>query len=354
MNKQGYTLLETIFSLAVLLVILCGVYIFLVTGIKHWIWQEPIVDIQNRVREIVSGKGAWRGMEGELHELHAILNAEPERTQFHLRKDKIRFIGPVFIVNGNDRRCSTFSLGDDLQTIGTGTISLPVYQGIKLICAGTNGTLQSIPGDINGDGRLTLIERNASDDYAAGGFMAGRKDAVIIAGNTPSICQTHKRGDDVQVVPVGQARGIHTILITPGENGILESIPGDRDGDGTTDVQNSNNFISSAVISYEFLRGTNTIVRQINGNVPNASRYLGPAIIAKDVSTFTLTYYGADGVTSIPYGTVTLEQINSIGLIEIQGTVSVPKKGGVGKGTVTATFKTKIQPRALNPAYRRL
>lgn len=353
MNKEGYTLLETILSLTVLGIILGIVGVFFVAGLRHWIGGEPIVDIQNTVREIVTGKGAWRGMEGELRELHAILNTDAEKTQFQLRKDKIRFIGPVFIVNGDDNMCSTSSLGDDLQTIGTGIISLPVYQGINLITAGTNGTLQSIPGDINGDGTLTSTERISSDDYACGGFMATGKDAVIIAGNTPdsAICYTHKRGDDVQIVPVGQTTGIQATLITPGNNGLLESIPGDTDGNGETDVQHPNNFISSAVISYEFLPGTNTIVRKINGEVPDTGRHAGPFIIAENVATFTITYYGTDGVTTIPYGTVTFEQINSIGLIEIQGAVSVVKKGAVGRGT--ATFKTRIQPRALNPAYRR-
>jgi len=356
MNKHGYTVIETIISLAILLIILGIVLASFIAGLRHWIGGEPIVDIQNIARETVTGKGNWRGIESELRELHAILNAEPENTQFQLRKDKIRFVGMVAIINGSDNICSTFSLGDDLQIVGTGTISLPKYKGITLITVGTNGTLQSIPGDINGDGTLTSTERDNSDDYACGGFMCGGKDAVIIAGTTPygTICHTHKRGDDIQVVPVGQTTGIHALLISPGNNGILESVPGDLDGDGDTDVQHPNNFISSAIISYEFLPGTNTLIRKINDEKPNSSRHFGPSIIAKNVATFTITYYGTNGVTTIPYGTVPLDQVNSIGLIEIQGTVTTLKKGGVGKGTDTSTFKTRIQPRALNPAYRRL
>lgn len=356
MNKKyGYTIIEALFSMAALLIILGIVIVFFVAGITHWRGGEMIVDIQNTAREIISGKGNWQGIESELRELHAILNAEPEKTQFQLRKDKIRFIGPVFIINETDKICSTFSLGDDIQTLGTGTISLSNYQGITLIITGTNGTLQSIPGDINGDGTLTSTEKSNSDDYACGMFMAGGKDAVIIAGGvTSGTCFTKKRGDDVQVVPVGQTTGINAILITPGNNGKMESVPGDTDGDGDTDIKNSNNFISSAVISYEFLPWTNTIIRQINGETPSLSRHSGPSIIAKNVATLTITYYGTNGVTTIPYGTVTQEQVNSIGLIEIQGAVTgYRKESDIGKRTVTTTFKTRIQPRALNPAYRR-
>jgi len=355
MNKQGYTIIETIFSMGILLIIMGIVVVFFIAGLRHWKGGGPIVDVQNIVREIVTGKGNWRGMESELRELHAILNAEPKNTQFQLRKDKIRFIGAVAIINEADNMCSTFSLGDDLQIVGTGTISLPEYARITLITAGKNGILESIPGDINGDGRLTSTEIGNSDDYACGGFMGGGKDAVIIAGTAPygTISNTHKRGDDIQIVPVGQTTGIHALLITPGNNGILESVPGDIDGDGDSDVQNPNNFISSAIISYEFLPGTNTLLRKINDEEPKPGRHFGPSIIAENVATFTITYYGTDGVTTIPYGPVTLDQVNSIGLIEIQGTVTTGKKGGVGKGTSTSTFKTRIQPRALNPAYRR-
>ncbi|MEW6096388.1 MAG: prepilin-type N-terminal cleavage/methylation domain-containing protein [bacterium] len=359
-NRHGFTIIEAIVSMGALAIILVIVFIFFITGLKHWLGGERIIDVQNIAREIISGKGNWRGMEGEVRELHCILNANPQDTQFHLRKDKIRFIGPVTIVNGLDTICSTLSIGDDFQTIGTGNITgLTETKGITLITAGTGGTLQSIPGDIDGDGTLTAIERINSDDYVRGGFMAGGGDAVIIMGNDTgnTTCYTRSHGDDVQVIPPGQLAGIGAILITPGNNGILESVPGDWNGDGDnedySDYKNSNNIISSAVISYEYLPGTNTIVRKINGEKPDSKRHLGPSIIAENVATFTITYYGTDSVTIIPYGTVTLNQVNSIGLIEIQGIVSARKKGDVGKGTATATFKTKIQPRALNPAYRR-
>ncbi len=288
-------------------------------------------------------------MEGELQELSGILNARPEETLIYLLKDKIRFVGPVSIVNGADTICSTYFRSNDIQTIATGTINLSDYNGVTLITMGTDSLLQSIPGDINGDGTLTATERDSADDYACGGFMAGGKDAVIITDKT-AVCNTQARGDDVQITPIGCIAYMEEILITPGDNGILESVPGDSDGDGVTDVQNSNNFISSAVISYEYLPETKTIIRQIN-DTALASRHLGPSVIAENVATFTLTYYGTDSTTIIPYGTYT--QLPSIGLIEIQGTVSTKKKGGVGKGTSTATFKTRIQPRALNPAYRR-
>jgi hypothetical protein len=339
------------------LTILC---IFIRASLKSWLGGKPLAETQEIAREIISGKGNWRGMEGELRELYCILNAEPKDThnlEFHLRKDKIRFIGPVSIVKGEDNICSTLArtTSDDIQIIATGTVNI----GIDIITPGIDRVLQSIPGDINGDGILTSDESQSSDDYAQGGLMAGGKDAVIIMGNdtTDTTCYTSKCGDDVQVVPVGQTAGIGAILITPGDNGILESVPGDTNGDGNNegygDAQDTNNLITSAVICYEFLPGTNTIIRRINGDVPDSKRHLGPAIIAENVATFTITYYGTDGVTTIPYGTVTLEQVNSIGLIEIQGTVTVKKRGYIGKGTATTTFKTKIQPRALNPIYRR-
>lgn len=321
MNKHGFTMIEAMFSMGVLAVIMAIVFTFLISGLRHWIGGKPTIDVQDTAREIVSGKGNWRGMEGELREGHCILNTNPQETQFYLRKDMIRFIGPVSIVNGADNRCSTLFRGDDIQTIGTGTITLSKYTGITLITAGTNATLQSIPGDINGDGIVTTTEKNNVDDYARGWFMAGGKDACIIMGNNTAdtICYTRARGDDVQVISVGQTAGIGAILITPGNDGILNSIPGDINGDGDNeddeDVRNSNNLISSAVISYEYLPGTKTIIRRINGEEPN-SNHLGPSIIAEDVSTFTITYYGTNGVTTIPYGIVTLAQVNSIGLID--------------------------------------
>lgn len=358
MNKYGFTIIEAMFSMGVLAIIMVIVFIFLISGLRHWIGEKPTIDVQDMAREIVSGKGNWRGMEGELREGHCILNANPEETQFYLRKDKIRFIGPLSIVNGVDTICSTLFRGDDIQTIGTGSITLSEYSGITLITAGTNGTLQSIPGDINGDGTVTATERTNADDYARGWLMAGGKDACIIIGNNTvdTTCYTCARGDDVQVISVGQTAGIGAILITPGNDGILNSVPGDTNGDGDNedggDVRNSNNLISSAVISYEYLPGTKTIIRRINGEKPN-SNHLGPSIISEDVATFTITYYGTNGTTIIPYGTVTIAQVNSIGLIEIQGTVTTHKRGDVGKATAIATFKTRIQPRALNPAYRR-
>ncbi|MDI6735269.1 MAG: prepilin-type N-terminal cleavage/methylation domain-containing protein [bacterium] len=356
-NKHGFTMIEAMISMVVLAVVLIIVFVFLRAGLQHWIGGKSIIDVQNTAREIVSGKGNWRGMEGELRELSGILNAKPNPTDnlFYLLKDKIRFVGPVSIVNGADTICSTYFFSNDIQAIATGTIALQNYSGVTLITPGTDSLLQSIPGDINGDGTLTAAERDSSDDYARGGFMAGGGDAVIITDSN-AVCNTRDRGDDVPVIAVGNTAGRGAILITPGPNGKLESVPGDTDGDGVTDVQNSNNFISSAVISYEYLPETNTIIRKINDTAP-ASRHLGPSVIAENVATFTLTYYGTDSTTIIPYGTYT--QLPSIGLIEIQGTVSTEKKGGIGQSasrTVTydtATFKTRIQPRALNPAYRR-
>lgn len=354
-NKHGFTIIEAIFSIITLGIVLTILCIFIKAGLESWLGGEPLVETQEIAREIITGKGNWRGMDGELRELHCILNAQPNihNSEFYLRKDKIRFIGPVAIVKGSDNVCSTLAKrnSDDIQLIGTGSVKL----GTDTISTGADGILQSIPGDLNGDGILTEDERRNSDDFVLGRLMAAGKDGVIINENAPggTVCYTHKRGDDVQIIPVGSPAGIGAILIDPGENGILESIPGDTDGDGDTDVQNPNNFITSAVISYEFLPGTNTIIRTINGEKPNPRRHLGPETIAKNVSSFTITYYGRDGITPLPYGTVTVDQVSSIALIEIQGTVTTQKKVKVGKGTVTTTFKTKIQPRALNPIYRR-
>ncbi|MEW6607443.1 MAG: hypothetical protein AB1414_08320 [bacterium] len=358
-NKQGFTIIEAIFSMIALAIILIIIIDFMRAGLRNWIGEQPFVNVQNTAREIVSGSGNWRGMESELREGQAILNADPDKTAFYLRKDKIRFIGSVAIVNGIDSICSTLAYKDDIQSIGTGSIPLANRQDAILITVGTSGSLYSIPGDINGDGTATSAERDSSDDYARGWIRSCGKDAVILMGNNTvdTICYTNSRGDDVQVVPAGNSTGIGKILITPGNNGILDSIPGDYNGDGdnedATDVRNSNNLISSAVISYEYLPGTNTIIRKINEDKPDSKRHLGPYLVAEDIATFTITYYGTDGVTTIPYGTVTLDQVNSIGMIEIKGEVRTYPKGGVGKGTVSATFQTKIQPRAINPAYRR-
>jgi hypothetical protein len=357
-NRHGFTIIEAIFSISILAIVIVILCVFIRASLKSWLAGQPLVDAQTISREIVSGKGNWRGMEGELRELYCILNANPENiSNFYLRSDKIRFIGPISIVKGEDNICSTLAHtdSDDIQLIGAGTVNI----GTDTIISGADGILQSIPGDINGDGILTADERQESDDYACGRLMAGGKDAVIIMGVDTSnlLCATQKCGDDEQIVPLGHTAGAGAVLITPGENGILESVPGDFNGDGDNeddeDGQNTNNFISSAVISYEFLPGTNTIIRKINEKAPDSARHLGPSIIAKNVTDFKITYYETDGVTTIPYGSVTLAHINSIGLIEIQGTVSVRKKGYIGKGTATATFKTKIQPRALNPIYRR-
>lgn len=353
-NKHGFTIIEAMISMGVLAIVMLIVFIFLKTGLQHWISGKSIVDVQNTAREIISGKGNWRGMEGELRELHSILNAKPEETLIYLLKDKIRFIGPVSIVNGADTICSTYFRSNDIQTIATGTIKL---QDSTSITPGTDSLLQSIPRDRDGNGTLTSTERDAWDDYARGWFMATGKDAVIITDSS-TVCNTKNRGDDVQVINVGITAGRGAILITPGNNGLLESVPGDTNGDGVTDVWNSNNFISSAVISYEYLPGTKTIIRKINDTALASNRHLGPSVIAENVATFTITYYGPDSSTrTISYGTYT--QLPSIGLIEIQGTVSTEKKGGVGQSAYrpvtydTATFKTRIQPRGLNPAYRR-
>ncbi|MFH1562455.1 MAG: prepilin-type N-terminal cleavage/methylation domain-containing protein [Nitrospirota bacterium] len=350
-NKHGFTIIEAMFSMVILAVVMIIVFLFLKAGLQHWLGGKSIVDIQETAKTIISGKGNWRGMEGELQELNCILNAKPSESQFYLLKDKIRFIGPVTIVNNTANRCLTYFRSDDIQIIGTSTTAtIPINS--TLITPGTDSLLQSIPGDKDGDGTLTAGERDSSDDYARGWFMATGKDAVIITKSI-TICNTRARGDDVPLFDVGNIVGMGAILITPGDNGKLESVPGDTDGDGITDVQYSDNYISSAVISYEYLPGANTIIRKINDTDLDSKRHLGPSIIAENVATFTITYYGTDSTTIIPYGIKTLDQVNSIGLIEIAGTVTTQKKGNVGKGTATATFKTKIQPRALNPAYRR-
>lgn len=349
-DNYGFTIIEAMISMCILAIIMVIVVVFLRTGFQHWIIGESVVDAQNIAREIISGRGNWRGMEGELRELHRILNAKPEEDQFHLLKDKIRFIGPVSIVNGGDTICSTYFRPDDIQTIATGTVK---YSRAILITPGTDSLLQSIPGDINGDGTLTLTERRNSDDYARGLFMTTGENAIIITDRS-GVCNTHKRGDDVQIIRVGGKAGREAILITPGNNGRLESIPGDINGDGVTDIRDSNNFISSAVISYEYLPEKKAIIRKINDAPLIPHQHLGPSTIAKNVTGFTVVYYGTDSTRPIPYGTLTPTQVSSIALIEIRGTVSVMRRDVLSGITYeTATFKTRIQPRALNPLYRR-
>lgn len=65
----------------------------------------------------------------------------------------------------------------------------------------------------------------------------------VIRDGTDGVCDTMARGDDIQEVPIDATTAFGEILITPGANGVLESVPGDANGDGVIDRRNTDDHI---------------------------------------------------------------------------------------------------------------
>lgn len=324
-HKQGQTIIEMGICMVILAVILIGLYLIFMSGNKSWFEGESFLSVQQIVREVLRGKGAWRGMPAEIRTMHKIIGAFPDDpgTGTNLCRYKLRFVGETYIFAGNNGRAETLCRtgSDDIQLIDTGTTNLSGTATI--ILAGADGILQSIPGDLNGNG-TTVDDPQGWDDYT---------DALIIDGDN-RVCNTTKSGDDIQEVLSGVACGKGDILISQGSDNKLQTLPNEDDFR-----------VAPLVIGYEFK--DKMIYRTINDNPPDPEKgHIGPYIVAKNIESLEFHYLQSDGITEVLPGSVSQTMLTTITQIEIKGTSAITKKNGE---ILKAPFKTRIQPRAMNP-----
>lgn len=111
--------------------------------------------------------------------------------------------------------------GDDVQWI-------PVGQGDPLttiITAGANGTLETIPG---------------ADDFV----VSFPPNSPYIVSGLDGIANSTAAGDDVQVIPFGQGQP-NSVVIGPGADGLLSTIPEEDDAVDGTVIRSGNDGIAN-------------------------------------------------------------------------------------------------------------
>lgn len=116
---------------------------------------------------------------------------------------------------GGDGVARTKALGDDVQEVVFDPINpLPVLPGQVIVSTGPNGVIDSVLG---------------GDDVFRGPIDICRSGIIEPDENGNGFADTLASGDDVQVIDVGFPAFAGQVLIRPGPNGVIESIPGGDD-----------------------------------------------------------------------------------------------------------------------------
>ncbi len=124
------------------------------------------------------------------------------------------------IIDGGDGCAHTVASGDDL-TVVQGACASGDQDGI-VILAGPNGVIDSTP---RADDEIAVVGGYATSLVTQ--CDADTLDAII--ENTVLTAETMATGDDEQVVPLGEEVLEGTILITAGPNGVLDTAPDGND-----------------------------------------------------------------------------------------------------------------------------
>ncbi|MEK7273976.1 MAG: prepilin-type N-terminal cleavage/methylation domain-containing protein [Candidatus Desantisbacteria bacterium] len=347
-HQNGFTLLEILIAMGITGIVIMLMSSIYINATRLWLSTDVFMKAQQKARDLLSGDprpGAkvikrgknviWEGLLNEFQDMCILLPSYPGGT-ITLASNKVRFAIDAYIQDGGDNVCDskpsaikygTQSISDiQIRTSSSGA------EEILIIC-GEDGKFRSIPGDTDGDRYLDLdklVEQDNTDD-----ILYGR----IIIGNDGTISTTKRNGSD-DVLIGNTAMG--SILVNPGADKKLQSILGDRNGDGDVldngDQKDPDEYIIGDVISYEFDAGSKTITRVVNDDLATKK------IIGTDIANFSLSYYDTTN-KNLPI-TATTTAVKQIGGIV---TVSLPKKFGAKYATYTLTFK--VHPRKLNPAF---
>ena len=115
------------------------------------------------------------------------------------------------IVTGADGICNSTAAGDDVQEVPNGQTPIDM----PCVGPGINGVIDSAP---------------TGDDFTGTfAWPGGCSSAPIVATGANAICNTAALGDDYQLVPVGN-RPTDLTCISPGPNGVINTVPGGDDG----------------------------------------------------------------------------------------------------------------------------
>jgi len=127
------------------------------------------------------------------------------------------------ITAGLNGTVETVAAGDDVQQFNTATQGLSDISVI--ISAGDNGILDTTV--LNGDDKFAITKGYATS-FTCNELTTER----IVEPNdefADGIVSTVAAGDDVQVIALGDGAGLGAVIISPGPNGIIDSVPAGDD-----------------------------------------------------------------------------------------------------------------------------
>lgn len=343
-HQKGFTLIEILIAMGITAIVIMLMSFIYINATRLWLSTDTHVKAQQEARNLLSGNPnlkvlkrehldlkipkmisvGWQGILNEFQEMCILLPSYPDGT-LTLSPNKIRFATDAYIQDGGDNVYDSKPATIQYGTRSTSDIqiatSISGAKKIFIIC-GEDGRFRSTSGDTDGDRDVDVT----TDD-----ILYGR----IIIGSDGTISTTKRSGSD-DILTGNTAIG--SILINPGIDNRLQSILGDKNGDGALggigDEKNPDEYIVGDVISYEFDASKKTITRVLNDDLATKK------IIGKDIANFSLSYYDVSTITT------TITDVKQIGGTV---TIAIPKKLGAKYATYTLTFRS--HPRKLNSAF---